>query len=68
MSKLKKRPVISQRLCKKCNICVTFCPRKVLEARTGAVPAVAHPDECNACELCVLRCPDFAIELEEKEE
>ncbi len=68
LSKPRKHPVINERLCKKCDICVTFCPKKVLDPRTGAMPAVARPEDCNACELCILRCPDFAIDLEEAKE
>jgi len=68
LGKRKKRPVINERLCKKCNICVTFCPKKVFDPKTGGAPAIARPEDCNACELCILRCPDFAVDLEEAKE
>lgn len=68
MSEQQKRKfehVIRERWCKGCNICVAFCPRKVLSLRNGKVFA-EHPDDCIGCRLCELRCPDFAIEIREK--
>ena len=49
--------------CKKCGICVAFCPAGVLaEDETGA-PYAKEPDKCTGCQLCALRCPDFAINV-----
>lgn len=47
--------------CKKCGICVAFCPRQVLAADEDGYPVVKDVDRCTACNLCVDRCPDFAI-------
>jgi len=60
----KKHTVLDERLCKRCNICVAFCPKKVYDARSNAAPKVARPEDCVGCELCVMRCPDFALKLE----
>lgn len=68
MSEQKKRSfehVIRERWCKGCNVCVTFCPKKVLSLRNGKVFA-ERPDDCIGCRLCELRCPDFAITIKEK--
>jgi 2-oxoglutarate ferredoxin oxidoreductase subunit delta len=46
--------------CKGCEICVEFCPQKVLVMVDGKA-AVADLDKCTACMMCDLRCPDFAI-------
>ncbi|MDP2858724.1 MAG: 4Fe-4S binding protein [Bacillota bacterium] len=52
--------------CKKCGICVEFCPCQVLAMETGNVPYVIAPDKCTRCRLCELLCPDFAVTLTSK--
>lgn len=59
------RHVIRENWCKGCNICVSYCPKKVLELRKGKVFA-ARWEDCIGCRMCELRCPDFAIEVYER--
>ncbi|MEW5924613.1 MAG: 4Fe-4S binding protein [Candidatus Zixiibacteriota bacterium] len=47
--------------CKACNICIAFCPHKVLEPDRDGKPILAHPEKCTQCAMCWLHCPDFAI-------
>lgn len=47
--------------CKKCGICVAFCPHKVLEADQTSYPVIMDLEKCTGCRLCEMRCPDFAI-------
>lgn len=47
--------------CKKCGICVTFCPTGCLEFNEDGYPYAAHPEKCVHCENCDRLCPDFAI-------
>jgi 2-oxoglutarate ferredoxin oxidoreductase subunit delta len=47
--------------CKACNICIAFCPQKVLEPDRDGKPIIAHPEKCTQCAICWLHCPDFAI-------
>jgi 2-oxoglutarate ferredoxin oxidoreductase subunit delta len=47
--------------CKKCGICVAFCPRQVLASDETGYPVVKDPGRCTVCNLCADRCPDFAI-------
>lgn len=54
---------INKNWCKKCGICIAFCPKGVFEGQPGQLPKVAKPEECTGCKLCELRCPDFAIEV-----
>ncbi len=58
--------IIRERWCKGCNICVAFCPKKVLVLKNGKVFA-EKPELCIGCRICELRCPDFAIEIREKQ-
>ena len=53
--------VVFEFWCKKCGICIEYCPTKALEDRGDGVPVLANPDKCTLCGLCWLRCPDIAI-------
>lgn len=47
--------------CKRCGICIEFCPHKVYEKGEDGYPVIAHPNQCTSCYMCEYRCPDFAI-------
>ena len=49
--------------CKRCGICVAFCPAKVLSQDNAGTVCIKDPDLCTGCQLCELRCPDFAIHV-----
>ena len=53
--------------CKKCGICIAFCPRGVLTTGDDGFPKVKNPDACTGCRWCELRCPDFAIVVQKDE-
>jgi len=57
---------IRQEWCKRCGICVEFCPKKVLALDEERGLKVIKPKECTTCRLCELRCPDFAIWVAKK--
>ena len=58
----KKSPVfIYYEWCKKCGICVAFCPTKCLNKKADGTPIVEFPAKCVHCETCDRLCPDFAI-------
>lgn len=59
---------LDKKLCKKCGVCVSLCPREVFTAGPGGEPVVAYPERCSRCALCFYRCPDFAIQLVENQE
>ncbi|MBW2438048.1 MAG: 4Fe-4S binding protein [Desulfobacterales bacterium] len=60
--------------CKGCGLCVTVCPKNVLEISTkvnakGYFPAYqARPEDCIFCALCCTMCPDVAITICEIEQ
>lgn len=54
---------INTEWCKGCGICVSFCPKNVLELSRQDKAVVARPEDCICCKLCELRCPDLAIEV-----
>jgi 2-oxoglutarate ferredoxin oxidoreductase subunit delta len=53
---------INSKWCKKCGLCVEFCPREVLEMGDDA-PVVKDASRCIGCLLCEMHCPDFAISV-----
>ncbi|MGI6554493.1 MAG: 4Fe-4S dicluster domain-containing protein [Bacillota bacterium] len=59
---------IDKKLCKKCGLCVEFCPKQVLTSEKDGSPFVSHPEKCVNCKLCSLRCPDFAISRRQENE
>jgi len=66
--------VIDQDRCKGCGLCVTICPKNVLEISDqvntkGYFPAFrARPDDCIYCAMCCTMCPDVAIDVSEEAE
>jgi len=57
--------------CKGCGLCVTVCPKNVLEianrvSAKGYFPAYrARSDDCIYCITCCRICPDVAITITE---
>ena len=56
---LQKRPTISPKVCKGCNICVANCPMKAISIDNGKFGKVAKIDytKCISCFKCVDSCP-----------
>jgi len=59
--------------CKGCGLCVTVCPKNVLEISNdvnvkGYFPAYqARPEDCIFCAICCTMCLDVAITIREIE-
>ena len=60
--------------CKGCELCVSFCPKKILALDSAVNAKGYHPacitdqSECIGCTSCALMCPDCCITIRELEE
>ncbi len=65
---------IDENRCKGCGLCVSVCPKNVLEisdsvSPKGYFPAYqARPEDCITCAVCCVMCPDVAITITEVSE
>ena len=56
-------------ICKGCQLCITFCPKKIIEVSAsinnkGYSPAeVLKQEDCIGCKACATVCPDGVIEI-----
>ena len=68
------RYCIEENLCKGCGLCVSVCPKTVLEISKevntkGYFPAYqARPEDCILCAICCTMCPDAAITITQEAE
>jgi len=66
---MKGRIEIDRELCKGCEICIFFCPKKIIAQSDklnagGYLPACFNDNsECTGCAICALVCPEVAIEV-----
>jgi 2-oxoglutarate ferredoxin oxidoreductase subunit delta len=69
MANVKGSIEISRELCKGCELCISFCPKGLIESSSklnagGYSPAVFNDNgECTGCAVCALVCPEVAIEV-----
>jgi len=59
------RITINEKWCKKCGICIAFCPQGVFVPDDFGMPIIKYPGKCVKCMLCVVRCPDLAVEVKD---
>ncbi|CVK21204.1 4Fe-4S dicluster domain-containing protein [Sporomusa sphaeroides] len=63
------RPVFNSQKCKACELCVSVCPKKILELSAvfnskGYLAAhCLNDDDCIGCAICARMCPDTVIEI-----
>jgi 2-oxoglutarate ferredoxin oxidoreductase subunit delta len=58
-----KRHIINREWCKGCGICISVCPKSVLELDKKDKAVAVRKEDCIACQLCEQICPDLAIEV-----
>ena len=74
MAKKQYKVVFNRERCKGCELCASFCPKKIIEMDTqvnakGYCPAkITRQEECIGCQSCATVCPDCAIEIYMEEE
>ncbi|MDR0916672.1 MAG: 4Fe-4S dicluster domain-containing protein [Oscillospiraceae bacterium] len=65
---------IAPEVCKGCELCISVCPKQVIEVSKsinarGYSPADAvRIEDCVGCTSCALVCPDGAIEIFKEDE
>lgn len=47
--------------CKRCGICVEFCPKNVYDKGVSGEPVVARIEDCSECRSCEIYCPEYAV-------
>jgi 2-oxoglutarate ferredoxin oxidoreductase subunit delta len=66
---MKGRIEINRELCKGCEICIFFCPKKVitlsdqLNAAGYQTSVFIDDGGCTGCATCAVVCPEVAIEV-----
>ena len=53
---------------KGCGLCVSICPKKVLELNDRVKCEGVRQDDCIGCRQCDNICPDLAITVKEREQ
>ncbi|MBD3230174.1 MAG: 4Fe-4S dicluster domain-containing protein [Candidatus Lokiarchaeota archaeon] len=60
---------IDEDLCKGCELCISICPKNVIEKsnktnREGyLLPIIKNSEDCIKCRKCELICPEMAISI-----
>lgn len=60
---------IDEVMCKGCEVCIAFCPKKSLSVSdkinaAGYFPAAfSDGADCTGCAICAVVCPEAAIEV-----
>ena len=65
---------IDEQFCTGCQLCVEFCPKRVLgvskelNQKGVFVPCIEDLEACTACGICELYCGAFAIAVEQRKD
>lgn len=68
-TEMKGKIEINQELCKGCELCIHFCPKKLITLSenlnmAGYLPSeFKETKECTGCATCATVCPEVAIEV-----
>ena len=56
------RPVVDETKCKKCWLCVIYCPDSAM--KKGTKSSRPDLDYCKGCGICAMECPTKCIKME----
>lgn len=74
MSKRQFKVIFNKEKCKGCELCISFCPKKILHLDPEVNSHGYHPagirdqEACIGCQSCAVMCPDWCITILEAEE
>lgn len=64
---------VDQNVCKGCELCVSVCPKHIMEIDRQTLNAKGYnparctsEEDCIACAFCGIICPDSAITVEKE--
>lgn len=66
MAKKLYEVLVNRPWCKGCGLCVSVCPKKVLELDERVKSVPVRMDDCIGCHQCDFICPDLAITVNER--
>lgn len=68
-----KKVTVDKDYCKGCNLCVSVCPKKIMQLDLTSVNSRGYnlayctdQDKCISCAMCAMICPESAITVEKE--
>ena len=65
------RVTVNREMCKECEYCITFCPKKTILAKSKSLNKMGYyaieaqnMKDCIACGICAAVCPEGSIMVE----
>jgi hypothetical protein len=55
-------PVLKQKRCTKCGMCVEICPADAVQFGQDGYPSF-DPEKCMGCAQCIATCPEIALQI-----
>ena len=68
-TKRRFKVLFNKEKCKGCEVCITFCPKKILcldpevNAKGYHPAGISNQEECIGCQSCATMCPDCCISI-----
>jgi len=66
----KGKVIVNENICKGCGLCITVCPKNILQINKSKVNSKGYnaitcvnEDECIGCKSCAMICPDVVFTI-----